>query len=693
MRDQYSVVLRKMTDAMLSVINADQDQENTSWEMVNAKNAQTTTESQITIENAHQYHVPVTNILLSMDTVPNALHLPELTPPEENAALLNVNQTRSCCQRVFVRLAQITKELMTGEELASKAHAVTQSTMMTWDTAWTAHNAPDQLNQDSPASPIHATQAKFSPTPVTAKHAHHIRDQHPSQLLKANVVESAILSNAHLTQSSLPTVPANHAMSGPSQCPTRESVDQRSAEPERSCWEPETAKSAQTTAEEMENQPSNSYNTPNACQINAQRTKSCRFPVPALIVAHTRRPMTTRETVLFQLAVTEQENSSKTPPSSPAQSTPELLKTARPVFQMIAHWDKDSCPMDDALTAMTTWEPPQTVRTAEDTPVRGTKYCSLTEHAKTALHSRRLQLAAFSVSQDNALRLRDFSQAVSVRTARPTQELSTTERPVLQTSVPPDKRSSKTELARTAQSSPEPSPTEENVPARSVPPGRSSRLMVDALTAIHTPELHQMERFASHTTATTDRSLDQMEPVSTAQTTRELKEPVSPVDPILVTSDREYCRMVLASTAHSINQSAPTEDAAAHQLASHRLSTSQRMVSAKSAPSTRWPDQMAPPAWPTPPRSLQIHKSSPLPQSHLRAPKSLPAAPPLAATSGLMNNSCPRIRLPASTWTRAPETWASFWAALWDSQQPPRPSSLLYSLHWMLSEKQRLKFK
>lgn len=111
--------------------------------------------------------------------------------------------------------------------------------------------------------------------------------------------------------------------------------------------------------------------------------------------------------------------------------------------------------------------------------------------------------------------------------------------------------------------------------------------MVDALTAIHTPELHQMERFASHTTATTDRSLDQMEPVSTAQTTRELKEPVSPVDPILVTSDREYCRMVLASTAHSINQSAPTEDAAAHQLASHRLSTSQRMVSAKSAPSTR----------------------------------------------------------------------------------------------------------
>lgn len=231
------------------------------------------------------------------------------------------------------------------------------------------------------------------------------------------------------------------------------------------------------------------------------------------------------------------------------------------------------------------------------------------ELAKLALHSRRQHLLVLSASRSNVKPLRDFSLTENARPAKPTQELSTTERHVLQISVPLDKRFSKTELAKTAPSITEPSPTEENAPARSVPPDRSFRLMADALTATHTPELQQMERFVCHTAAQIEKNLDQMEPVSPVQSTRELRELVSAVDPILVTSERECYRMVLASTAHSINQCAPTEDAAASQLASQALSISPRTVSASSAPSIRRPGQLAPHARQTQRRSSQTHKS------------------------------------------------------------------------------------
>lgn len=271
-------------------------------------------------------------------------------------------------------------------------------------------------------------------------------------------------------------------------------------------------------------------------------------------------------------------------------------------------------------------------------------------------------MVVLNVSRSIVQLLRDSSQAENASHAKHTQELSTTERPVPQISVPPEKRFSKTELAKCAQTITEPSPTEENAPARSVPPDRSFKSTADVLTATHTPELPQMERSVCHTSAQTDRNLDQMEPASTAQSTRELKEPASAVDLILVTSERECCRMVLASTAHSTNQCAPTEDAAASQLASQALSTSPRMVSASNAPSIRRPDQTAPRARLTQRRSYQTHKSLHQLQSHSRPPRSPPAAPPLAATSGPTSSSCPRIRPPDSTSTSRLETSASCWA-------------------------------
>jgi len=208
-------------------------------------------------------------------------------------------------------------------------------------------------------------------------------------------------------------------------------------------------------------------------------------------------------------------------------------------------------------------------------------------HSKEWTHNQQkvLLISVLSVWRVYAHRHRDCSQVVSARTAKLTQELLMTERPVLQTSAHPGKRSSKTELAQLAQTSPEPSPEEESVPPKSVPRDRFFKLMVDVLTATPTPELHQMERLACHTTATTDRSLDQMVPVSIAQTTRELKELVSPVELTDATSDSMFRRTVPANTAHSSNQSAKQEDAAADQLASQASSAFQRTVSASSASS------------------------------------------------------------------------------------------------------------
>ena len=177
---------------------------------------------------------------------------------------------------------------------------------------------------------------------------------------------------------------------------------------------------------------------------------------------------------------------------------------------------------------------------------------------------------------------------------------------MLQTSVPRGKSSYKTEPVKTVASTPEPLPTVENVQAQFVPPDRSSKKMDDVLSAIHTPELMLKERVAYHTTATTDKVLVYPVLVSTAQPTRELKELVLCVHLIPVTSDREFCKMVLASTAHFINQSLQTEDDALSQLASQRLSTSTRMVSASNAPSISKPDQMVPHARPTQQRSSQI---------------------------------------------------------------------------------------
>lgn len=176
---------------------------------------------------------------------------------------------------------------------------------------------------------------------------------------------------------------------------------------------------------------------------------------------------------------------------------------------------------------------------AEEPCARRTKSCSLTEDAKTAHHSRRLLQVVSSVSKLIAHRLRDFSQAVNASHVKHTQEPSMMERPAHQTSVPPEKRSSVTELARPAHHSPGPSLTEENAPPKCVPPVRSSKSMVDAPIATHTPEPQLTESNVSHTTAKTDRSSDQKEAVLTAPTTRELKELVSPADPILATSDRE----------------------------------------------------------------------------------------------------------------------------------------------------------
>lgn len=109
------------------------------------------------------------------------------------------------------------------------------------------------------------------------------------------------------------------------------------------------------------------------------------------------------------------------------------------------------------------------------------------------------------------------------------------ERPVHQTSVLKEKRSTQTEPARHAQTSAEPLPTAECALSSHVPLDRSSKEMDDVLIAIHTPEPMLMERFASHTTARTGKSLAHSELAPIAPLTRELKELVSLVDPIPVT--------------------------------------------------------------------------------------------------------------------------------------------------------------
>lgn len=114
------------------------------------------------------------------------------------------------------------------------------------------------------------------------------------------------------------------------------------------------------------------------------------------------------------------------------------------------------------------------------------------------------------------------------------------ERPVHQTSVLKEKRSSQMEPARLAQTSVEPLPTAECALSSHVPLDRSSKEMEDVPIAIHTPEPMLMERFASHTTALTDKSLDHSELASTAQLTKELKELDLLVDQTPVTLDREY---------------------------------------------------------------------------------------------------------------------------------------------------------
>lgn len=289
----------------------------------------------------------------------------------------------------------------------------------------------------------------------------------------------------------------------------------------------------------------------------------------------------------------------------------------------------------------------------ENTPVRPTRFFSQMELANNAHHSKRVVQMVSHASKLFVAKDRDSFQVESARTAKPTQEPSTMERPVLQTSVPRGKSYYKTELVKTVANTPEPLPTVENAPAQFVPPGRSSKKMDDVPSAIHTPELMPKERVAYHTTAMTDKCLANRELASTAQTSRELKELVLLVDPIPVTSDREFCKMVLASTAHFINQSQQTDNDAISQLASQRLNTSTRMVSASNAPSTSKLDQMVPHARPTQLRSSQIPKLLHQLQLlfkpvHQWKCSQLPA-PLLGVTSGLTSNSYPKTKLQGST--------------------------------------------
>lgn len=307
--------------------------------------------------------------------------------------------------------------------------------------------------------------------------------------------------------------------------------------------------------------------------------------------------------------------------------------------------------MEHAKHVPTTWELVQMEEPVKNTSVKRIRSFSPTGLANSAHHSKRVIPTNSHASKLFVAKDRDSNQVESARHAKPTQEPWTTEKPVLQTSVPRGKSSYKTEPVKTVASTPEPLPTVENVQAQFVPPDRSSKKMDDVLSAIHTPELMLKERVAYHTTATTDKVLVYPVLVSTAQPTRELKELVSCVHLIPVTSDREFCKMVLASTAHFINQSLQTEDDALSQLASQRLSTSTRMVSASNAPSISKPDQMVPHARPTQQRSSQIPKLWHQLQSlykplHQWKCSQLPA-PLLGATSGLTSNSYLKTKLQA----------------------------------------------
>lgn len=526
---------------------------------------------------------------------------------------------------------------------------------------------------------------KFLPRTVNASPAQLTKSQRALLLQRDNVEENAQKSPAQRTQSFFRTVPANHATPGLDHKKETESVAQMSVDKEKDYREMVAAQHAETTLEEMERPHNNKDYTLNASQINALPIKFWPKKVHANTAAHTRKPMLTREAASNQLAE-KTRDSSKMLLSTLAQNTAEQPPTADLAHQTNAHWEKNCWKTVNALRAQTTREPPKMEEAAEEPCARRTKSCSLTEDAKTAHHSRRLLQVVSSVSKLIAHRLRDFSQAVNASHVKHTQEPSMMERPAHQTSVPPEKRSSVTELARPAHHSPGPSLTEENAPPKCVPPVRSSKSMVDAPIATHTPEPQLTESNVSHTTAKTDRSSDQKEAVLTAPTTRELKELVSPADPILVTSDRECWRMVLASIAHSTNQSVWTEDAAASQLADQVLNTSPRMVSASHAALIKPLDQMVLHARPTHWRSSQILKSLHQLQSALPPARSQHAAPPQAATFGPTSNSYPRTRLPDSTWTRRLETWASFWVMPRSSQQQLHPFSLPYSLHWMLSE-------
>ena len=230
------------------------------------------------------------------------------------------------------------------------------------------------------------------------------------------------------------------------------------------------AQTAESSAEEMDNR--KKHNTLNASQTNALPTKFCSLMEVASNAAHTRKPTLTREPVSNQLAVPDR-NFSKMLLSLTAQNTPELVKIAEHAVQTNAHWDKNSYQVVNARTALITREPLLMEKAARQLYVKRTKSSRLMLLAKPAHHSQRLHQVILSVSTLTVRRLRDFSQAVNARTAKPTQELSPAEELVLQISVPPDKRSSKMEHVSLATTSREPLQVEENAQARSVPHDRS----------------------------------------------------------------------------------------------------------------------------------------------------------------------------------------------------------------------------
>lgn len=221
-----------------------------------------------------------------------------------------------------------------------------------------------------------------------------------------------------------------------------------------------------------------------------------------------------------------------------------------------------------------------------------------------------------------------------------------------------------------------------NVDQFFVTPDKSFKSMEDVQIATLTPEHPLMERFVSHMTAMRDKDWAQMDNALTVNHSQELKVMVPIAALIHAISDKESSRTVHASTATFTREFAETRDAVMSPHADHYKFFT-KTVPAKTVPLMRCLVQTEDTASPTQPRRLQILF---LPhQSHWRPPSNH-AAPLLVAMSGLMNNSCLKIKLQDSTSTRELETWASSWA---DPPTSPRLQPhfcLLFSLQYMLTE-------